>query len=408
MNKKIFKLFVFLFGLAILNINCDSNPLMEAAAEQNIDRIKLLIEAGYPVDQVDKDGWTALHYAARFGKRKSVLLLIQKGANLNKLDMLYEDSPLHHAVIGNHLEIVDLLLKHGANPNIRNGTIFQEASTPLFMALDNPILLRILLKYDADPYIVNKNKKSPIDIALKNGKNQVIKLLQESKPRSAEWDINLYWQMLVESLAKEIDELNSYFDKLKLTQLPEKPIVKKEKKAKTNTPASSGPTKTETKKKLDLSFKKENYKKIIKKITKSERELPQGYDTNPLMAGKEHKNNKTNPKKNTKNNPEVQQTINGISKKIASWEKGTRLIVHNRGPKAIIITSVTINPVNKKNKKGYTKKTSIFIKPQQRMNILNVSHGLKDRFSWSFRFKVIGKTKEFHDPLEKPLGTGEK
>jgi len=46
----------------------------------------LLVMAGARIDQVDQSGWTALHYAAIFGKSSSVRVLFSLGAAPNIAD----------------------------------------------------------------------------------------------------------------------------------------------------------------------------------------------------------------------------------------------------------------------------------------------------------------------------------
>ena len=57
--------------------------------------------------------------------------LISQGANLNELDTLGH-SPLHWAVFGGYYDIVNTLLKAGANPNVVSG----DGVTPKWRAQD--------------------------------------------------------------------------------------------------------------------------------------------------------------------------------------------------------------------------------------------------------------------------------
>lgn len=59
---------------------------------------------------------TLLHQACRNGVLEIVHELLNKGANINAYSSNYMD-PLMYAAFHNHIEVVDLLLKHGANPN---------------------------------------------------------------------------------------------------------------------------------------------------------------------------------------------------------------------------------------------------------------------------------------------------
>ena len=65
----------------------------------------------------DKDGWSALHHAAREGYKEVVRLLIDNGADVSSIDK-NGWSALHHAVYTGHLEVVRLLIDGGADMNI--------------------------------------------------------------------------------------------------------------------------------------------------------------------------------------------------------------------------------------------------------------------------------------------------
>lgn len=59
---------------------------------------------------------TLLHHSCRIGVLEIVQGLLNKGANINAYSSNYMD-PLMYAAFHNHIEVVALLLKHGANPN---------------------------------------------------------------------------------------------------------------------------------------------------------------------------------------------------------------------------------------------------------------------------------------------------
>jgi len=62
---------------------------------------------------------TPLAEACFYGYYDIVELLIKKGANVNFVDAL-DNTPLHKACEGFHLEIVKLLLEHGAEKDCEN------------------------------------------------------------------------------------------------------------------------------------------------------------------------------------------------------------------------------------------------------------------------------------------------
>ena len=89
-----------------------TTPLHQAALAGNTDILDLLLEAGSSVDDEDREGATALHYAAR---RDVVISLIAAGADVD-----YEDSagrtPGCRAHERSDIGVVDVLLNNHADP----------------------------------------------------------------------------------------------------------------------------------------------------------------------------------------------------------------------------------------------------------------------------------------------------
>jgi len=99
-----------------------------AAARGNIDAVKTLLGAGANVNYADSRGWTALLNAAGTCSDKNASveiakLLIKAKSNVNSaLSPLTGQSAgstaLYRAAYVGHLELVQLLLNAGANPNL--------------------------------------------------------------------------------------------------------------------------------------------------------------------------------------------------------------------------------------------------------------------------------------------------
>jgi ankyrin repeat protein len=92
------------------------SPLMMAALKGDLDGAQLLLERGA---QVNKSGWTPLHYAATGPEPRLVRLLIDKGAELNAPSP-NGTTPLMMAAQYGSEESVKLLLQRGADPKRRN------------------------------------------------------------------------------------------------------------------------------------------------------------------------------------------------------------------------------------------------------------------------------------------------
>ncbi|KAJ5414209.1 ankyrin repeat domain-containing protein 52 [Penicillium cosmopolitanum] len=85
-------------------------PLQEAAASGDLCTVRLLLLCGENPNHRDRDGWSAIHWAAEEGHLEIVHLLLNAGANPNTASS-YGTSPLHCAANGGHVSIVKLLLQ---------------------------------------------------------------------------------------------------------------------------------------------------------------------------------------------------------------------------------------------------------------------------------------------------------
>jgi len=88
----------------------------------------------------------------------------------------YRGSPLHFAVLVNTPEIVELLLKSGANPN---GQASGPGLTPLWAAVvgGQKENTELLLAHQAEPNIADKDGRTPLHHAALQGSKELVKLL---------------------------------------------------------------------------------------------------------------------------------------------------------------------------------------------------------------------------------------
>jgi ankyrin repeat protein len=153
--------------------------LIFAAREGDLESAKYLLDAGADVNQTSDYGWTALLTATNNRHYRLAMYLIQRGANVN-LANKGEWTPLYLATDNrnieggdfpvpkpdiDHLEFIQFLLEHGADPNARvkdntlTRTIFTmqwffEAGATAFVRAaqsSDVALLKLLLSHGADP-----------------------------------------------------------------------------------------------------------------------------------------------------------------------------------------------------------------------------------------------------------------
>lgn len=86
---------------------------MQAASNNNLDRMMDLLNEGAIINARDQHGRTALMEAARLGHYQVVKTLIQYGATVNAKD-IYDGTALRYATKEGNVDIVNLLQKNGA------------------------------------------------------------------------------------------------------------------------------------------------------------------------------------------------------------------------------------------------------------------------------------------------------
>ena len=83
------------------------------ASHGNVDTVQMLLSHGADPNLGDNNGYTALHYAAEWGRKQSVKELIKAGADVNA--NVPNGPPLQRAAEKGQLEIVKYLLSSGAD-----------------------------------------------------------------------------------------------------------------------------------------------------------------------------------------------------------------------------------------------------------------------------------------------------
>lgn len=94
----------------------DETPLMMAALKGHVALAKKLVEKGA---DVNKTGWTPLHYAATSGQLEIIELLLENHAYIDA-ESPNKTTPLMMAAMYGTREAVKLLLEAGADPTLKN------------------------------------------------------------------------------------------------------------------------------------------------------------------------------------------------------------------------------------------------------------------------------------------------
>ncbi|KAF2807071.1 ankyrin, partial [Mytilinidion resinicola] len=90
----------------------------EAARAGEVEATKHLFKQGKSANDLDENGAEPLYYACLNGQQPVATFLVFKGANVNHQSGSFDKgSPLHIAALGGYLQIVEMLLHNGAEPN---------------------------------------------------------------------------------------------------------------------------------------------------------------------------------------------------------------------------------------------------------------------------------------------------
>lgn len=139
----------------------DSSPVQNAVMKSSLAE---LAQAGGDVDALDREGRTALFYAARNGDSAIVLELISRGAKVDAEDK-QRKTPLHFAASGYQLEVAELLLKNGALVDAMDTNGNTPLSDAVFESRGRGGMIKLLLSFKADKTLKNKYGVSPEGLA---------------------------------------------------------------------------------------------------------------------------------------------------------------------------------------------------------------------------------------------------
>lgn len=171
-----------ILGNALIDVKntSGSTPLHIASWRGHVSVIKELIAYNANINLQNKLG-SALRSAVTYGKVEVVEELIKNGANID-LKNEFNETPLHHATIGNCkrtiLEVIKILTDHSIDIDAQDAL----GNTPLHWAVlwgNNLLVTKELILQGADVTIKNKSGKTPLDIAIQENRVDIVKLFKE-------------------------------------------------------------------------------------------------------------------------------------------------------------------------------------------------------------------------------------
>ena len=196
---------LLLFAAATILVGCAAaapDPLISAVQSGSVDATRAALDAGSNIHQVDHKGMSPLALAALHGRSDVARLLFERGATLDRYDLL-------RAVYSGNVDTVVVFLEHGADvdvvspdglsamlvaaglPNGRMVEVLAEAgaavdargpdgSTPLLLASRNGYLetTRALVAAGADVNALNQAGQTPLAWAVAGDRSEIAALLR--------------------------------------------------------------------------------------------------------------------------------------------------------------------------------------------------------------------------------------
>ena len=147
--------------------------VFEAATLGRVERLRSLLDADpAQATAVAADGFYPLGLAAYFKQPAAVRLLLDRGADPNQAATnTAKVTALHAAVSSNQKQIVEWLIEAGADVNARQ----QVDYTPLMGAAANARIeiMELLLAHGADRTMKTTDGKTPADLAREHGHDEI-------------------------------------------------------------------------------------------------------------------------------------------------------------------------------------------------------------------------------------------
>lgn len=171
MLKRGILLIVCMLTAALVQAEHSVHELVE---RNDLERVKQYVEQKHSINKANRYKETALHLART---PEMVELLIKGGANVN-IENHFGDSPLLQAVYrGNH-GLVEMLIKHGADLNHRN----RFGDTPLQEAVNRDLIVMValLVERGADINAQGRHGDTVLHTAVRRGNRAMVRMLVQA------------------------------------------------------------------------------------------------------------------------------------------------------------------------------------------------------------------------------------
>ena len=154
----------------------DLPPLIEAVKQGDAAKVRALIDQGVDVSEAEKDGTTALHWAAHLGDATSAALLINAGVD-PKAVTRNGATAYALACSKGHAEVIELFIEAGEDPN---AVLTGEPAIMKVARAGNAAAVRVLLEAGADVNVAEPDRgQTALMWAASAGNAEAVEVLLE-------------------------------------------------------------------------------------------------------------------------------------------------------------------------------------------------------------------------------------
>ncbi|XP_050097455.1 ankyrin repeat domain-containing protein 50 [Anopheles aquasalis] len=176
--------------------------LLQAAKLGNTDKVHELMSRGAPFT-ADWLGTTPLHLAARYNHIETSRVLLRAGISKDSKTKV-DRTPLHMAVFHGNIEIVELLLSHKCEVDAKD--MLKMTALHWGVERKHTKIVEMLLQYGADPNVVSKFGKTPIQLATESDQPNLVRLMTLANQMRAASSEQVGVQEATDSLMFELQQ----------------------------------------------------------------------------------------------------------------------------------------------------------------------------------------------------------
>ncbi|XP_035787805.1 uncharacterized protein LOC118464487 [Anopheles albimanus] len=176
--------------------------LLHAAKLGNTDKVHELMSRGAPFT-ADWLGTTPLHLAARYNHIETSRVLLRAGISKDSKTKV-DRTPLHLAVFHGNIEIVELLLSNKCEVDAKD--MLKMTALHWGVERKHTKIVEMLLQYGADPNVVSKFGKTPIQLATESDQPHLVRLMTLANQMRAASSEQVGVQEATDSLMFELQQ----------------------------------------------------------------------------------------------------------------------------------------------------------------------------------------------------------